>query len=66
MKASKTEHKAPKTIALGSYVRDLLLTGLVSLVIGLIGGYFATINVHSEARQAVVSDMQVASKTVEK
>lgn len=71
MKTPKTaavqpqEIKAPKTVLLSTYLQSLAITFLATAVLALIGGYFASINVHTTAREAVVSDMQVVSKANE-
>ena len=65
-KAAQTiEAKAPKTVARSTYIQSIIITFLATAVLGLVGGYFASINVHSQARQSVIAEMQVASKANE-
>jgi len=47
------------------YRYKLALYSIAFAVVGLIGGYFASINLHSQARQDVVSDVSIVSSTVE-
>lgn len=56
---------APKTVSRATYWQSLVITFLASGVLGLVGGYFASISLHSDARAAVVQDMQIVSKSVE-
>lgn len=61
-KPTTKQRKTIEVVILAPYMVVLVLT---CLTIGLVGGYFASINLHGQARQAVVADMAVASKTVE-
>lgn len=45
-----------------SGIKTNLLVAYVALTVGMIGGYFISINVHQEARASVVSDMQEVTK----
>ncbi len=55
--------KAPKKETIET-IKTVLLTALIAGVSGLIAGYFFSIDIHSNARQSVVQDMQVV-KTAE-
>jgi hypothetical protein len=59
------ELKAPKTVLLTTHLQSLAIIFLATASLGLIGGYFVSINVHADARQAVVQDMSIVSKSVE-
>jgi len=43
-------------------VKTITITAFIFTIAGLIGGYFASINLHSDARQSVISDMSVVTK----
>lgn len=49
----------PKTVAFTTYVQTLIITAMTFGLAGMIGGYFLSIQVNSQAREAVVRDMQV-------
>lgn len=53
--------KAPKKTTVET-LKTIAITAFVSVSVGLISGYFASINLHSNARQAVVQDMQAVSE----
>lgn len=65
-KTNNTNEVNAKGIAKGVYVRDIILAAFVALTVGLIGGYFASINVTSGARQSVVQDMTLVQDTAKK
>lgn len=56
------ENTTPKTVQRSTYFLSLVVTFLVTGIIGVIGGYFVSINVQGLARQTVISDMHVVSK----
>lgn len=56
---------APKKGINWETVKTVIITAFVFSTVGLIGGYFASINIYSEARSAVVQDMQIVSKEAE-
>lgn len=56
------EVKVPKTVALVTFIQSLTIVFLTTAVAGVITGYFLGINLHSQARQAVVQDIQIVSK----
>lgn len=56
--------KAPSKTTIET-IKTVLLTAFIAGTIGVIGGYFGGINLHSDARAQVVQDMQVVSKTAE-
>lgn len=43
-------------------VKTNAITAFTSVAIGLIGGYFLAINIHGDARAAVIQDIQIVSK----
>jgi hypothetical protein len=49
--------KTPRTVALGSYVRDLALTAFVVGTVLFITGYFVSININNDAQAQVVENM---------
>lgn len=61
-KTTTTTPKQPKTVALGIYLRDMALAVLITAALAGVASYFFTINLHSQARADVVTDMQVVSK----
>lgn len=60
----KDKIKQTKTINWGAIKTNIIIAMTFS-VLGIIGGYFFSINMHSQARQDVVRDLQVISKTHE-
>lgn len=58
MDKKSTEPKAPKSVEVKVLVPWAIVTVLLTLAIGLIGGYFSTINLHAIARQQVTADIQ--------
>lgn len=44
-------------------IKTIALTAFVAGTIGLISGYFASINLHGNARAQVVQDMQIVKTT---
>ncbi|PPG91555.1 hypothetical protein C5C39_06900 [Rathayibacter sp. AY1F3] len=54
--------KAPTRLSLSTFILTVAVTALAFATAGTIFGYFAGIEIHSQARQNVVSDMQVVSK----
>jgi hypothetical protein len=56
---------APKKGINWETVKTVVITAFVFGSLGLIGGYFVSINIHSDARASVVQDMKIVSKTVE-
>jgi hypothetical protein len=44
-------------------IKTVLLTAFIAGTAGLIGGYFASINLHGDARAQVVQDMQIVKTT---
>jgi len=55
----ESTQKQERTVSLGFYIRDLVLTAIVAAIVSAIATYFFTINIHSEARADVVKDMSV-------
>jgi hypothetical protein len=49
--------KQERTVSLGFYIRDLVLTAIIAAIVSAIAMYFFTINISSEARASVVKDM---------
>lgn len=59
--------KAPRTVEVKVLVPYALLTVLTVSVAVFIAGYFTAINMHTDARASVVSDLQViTSKAAQK
>ncbi|MDQ0869021.1 uncharacterized membrane-anchored protein YhcB (DUF1043 family) [Arthrobacter sp. V1I9] len=56
-----TEHKEAKTFELGTFVLAMLLNTVLTLIVGVIAGYFIHINMESQVRQSVHADMQLVS-----
>lgn len=56
---------APKTVNRTTFILTIALTFFTTLVVATVANWFLYTNIHSEARQAVVSDMTLVSKTVE-
>jgi hypothetical protein len=52
-----TESKETKKINWET-IKTITITAFLFTTLGLIGGYFTTINIHSEAREMVVKDMK--------
>ena len=61
-KTPTTEHNGPKTVQAGTFVLSMALNTALTLIIGVIIGYFIHINLESHARQSVHADMQLVSK----
>ncbi len=61
-KTINTDHKEPKTFQTGTFVLAMLLNTVMTLIVGVIFGYFLHINMESQARQSVHADMQLVSK----
>lgn len=57
--------KAPKKTTV-ELVKTIVLTAFIAGTAGLIGGYFASINLHGNARASVVEDMTLVQDTVKK
>lgn len=57
-----TDHKEHKTFQLGTFVLAMLLNTVLTLIAGVITGYFIHINMESQARQSVHADMQLVLK----
>ncbi len=55
------EVKPARVIEVKVLVPYLIITVLVSVVVGLIGGWFLNVNLTSEARQTFVKDMSVVN-----
>lgn len=60
------EIKQPRKVNVSTYLQSMALTALIVGAIGLVAGYFIAINVHGQARAAVVADMQVVEQTAKK
>lgn len=56
--------KAPSKSTIET-IKTVLLTAFIAGTAGLIGGYFASINLHGDARAQVVQDMQIVKTTAE-
>jgi hypothetical protein len=59
------EVPAPKTVAKTTHVLGILVAILATAVVVTIANWFLYESIHTDARAAVISDMQVVSKTVE-
>lgn len=57
-----TTTRQPKTVALSTYIQSMVIAVLVTAVISFIASYFVTINIHSDARQSVIADLQALPK----
>lgn len=53
---------APKTVNRTTFYLSVALTFFVTLVVATVANWFLYTNIHSDARQAVVADMQVVVK----
>lgn len=51
----------PKKTTNWSAIKTNLIIAFVFTTIGLVGGYFTSINVRNDARASVVSDIQVVT-----
>lgn len=60
------EDEAPKTFSRATYWQSLVITFLGTLVVVTIANWFIFGNVHNQARQAVIGDMQLVSKEVQR
>lgn len=54
---------APKTVNLSTFVLTILLSIFATAVVVTIANWFLYTDIHMNARAAVVSDMNVVSKT---
>lgn len=63
-KTPNTEHKEAKTITRGTFVLAMALNTVLTLIVGVIIGYFVAINVQGTARAAVHQDIELVSKEV--
>lgn len=57
------EPKQPKTVEVKVLLPWAIITILLTLALGLIGGYFASIDIISDAQSKVVNSIQLTSKT---
>lgn len=57
-----TEHSEPKTVLRGTFLLSMALNTVLTLIAGVIIGYFLVIGIQSHTRQSVHADMQLVSK----
>ena len=57
-----TDHKELKTFLAGTYWLSMALNTVLTLMIGVVLGYFLVIGIQSNARATVHADMQLVSK----